>query len=392
MSEDFHGSKFAPEIKSKIITTSANACPMAVRLAWHASGTYDKNDNTGGSDGATMRFEPESTDGANAGLDIMRGMLKGIEGLSVADTWTLAGAYAVEFAGGPRVPVAIGRTDHSDGSKCVANGRLPDATQGAQHLRDVFYRMGFNDQEIVALSGAHTLGRCHRTRSGFDGPWTTKPLVFDNEYFQNILNLEWKEVTLDTGRKQFVDVATGQLMMLPTDIALKDDPEFRKWTEAYAKDQNLFFKDFSAAFSKLIHLGCPVKPSDVVVNPEQDKKDAQMREHAMHGSVDFVKQLVESGAHPASVESATGRSALHKAAYWGHIATVNYLLSTGKADPDAVDCNGDLPIHDAARFGHVEVVKALKAVTKNPTKANKAGLSPVDLAKKNEVKGVVELF
>lgn len=35
---------------------------------------------------------------------------------------------------------------------------LPDATQASDHLRDVFYRMGFNDQEIVALSGAHSLG------------------------------------------------------------------------------------------------------------------------------------------------------------------------------------------------------------------------------------------
>lgn len=39
--------------------------------------------------------------------------------------------------------------------------QLPDASQGAEHLREVFYRMGFNDREIVALSGAHTLGRCH---------------------------------------------------------------------------------------------------------------------------------------------------------------------------------------------------------------------------------------
>ena len=37
------------------------------------------------------------------------------------------------------------------------DGRLPDASKGAQHLRDVFFRMGFNDQEIVALSGSHTL-------------------------------------------------------------------------------------------------------------------------------------------------------------------------------------------------------------------------------------------
>ena len=38
--------------------------------------------------------------------------------------------------------------------------RLPDASKGAPHIRDVFSRMGFNDQELVALSGAHALGRC----------------------------------------------------------------------------------------------------------------------------------------------------------------------------------------------------------------------------------------
>ena len=42
---------------------SDHCSPMAVRLAWHASGTFDKADSSGGSDGATMRFEPESTDG-----------------------------------------------------------------------------------------------------------------------------------------------------------------------------------------------------------------------------------------------------------------------------------------------------------------------------------------
>lgn len=327
-----------------------------------------------------MRFEPESTDGANNGLDIMRNMLKGVEGLSTADTWALAGAYAVEFTGGPKVPVATGRVDYPDGSKCPNNGRLPDATQGAQHLRDVFYRMGFNDQEIVALSGAHTLGRCHRVRSGFDGPWTTKPLVFDNEYFTNILDLEWKEVEIpETGRKQFVDVATGKLMMLPTDLALKTDPEFLKWTTAYAKDQNLFFKDFSAAFSKLIHLGTGLTPDASGVNPEQDKKDAELREAAMHGSVDVVKSLVEAGANPGSAESATGRTALHKAAYWGHIGTVQYLLGTGRVDANAVDCNGDLALHDASRFKHDAVIKALEAVTKDTGLKNKAGQTPADL-------------
>jgi cytochrome c peroxidase len=54
----------------------------------------------------------------------------------------------------------------------ILDGRLPDASQGARHIRDVFGRMGFNDQEMVSLIGAHAVGRCHTDRSGFDGPWT----------------------------------------------------------------------------------------------------------------------------------------------------------------------------------------------------------------------------
>jgi hypothetical protein len=62
------------------------------------------------------------------------------------------------------IPWRAGRSDADDGSKIVPDGRLPDATQGAAHLRDVFYRMGFNDKDIVALSGAHSMGGCVRMR------------------------------------------------------------------------------------------------------------------------------------------------------------------------------------------------------------------------------------
>lgn len=74
--------------------------------------------------------------------------------------------------------------------------------------------MGLSDKDIVALSGGHTLvflfaqqgigsikqwhtillcidlgcwilqGSCHKERSGFEGPWTTHPLIFDNSYFK----------------------------------------------------------------------------------------------------------------------------------------------------------------------------------------------------------------
>jgi len=54
--------------------------PVLLRLAWHASGTYDKLTNTGGSNGATMRFAPESEHGANAGLVAARDFLEPVKG------------------------------------------------------------------------------------------------------------------------------------------------------------------------------------------------------------------------------------------------------------------------------------------------------------------------
>ena len=43
--------------------------PIFVRLAWHASGTYDVHSKTGGSEGATMRFSPEGGWGTCVGCE-----------------------------------------------------------------------------------------------------------------------------------------------------------------------------------------------------------------------------------------------------------------------------------------------------------------------------------
>ena len=147
-----------------------------IRLAWHASGTYSKVDGSGGSNGARMRFDPEASWGANAGLQVARSALEPVKAkfpnLSYADLYTFAGVVAVEGCGGPKIPFATGRIDMEDGSTSPPDGRLPDADKGSrnktiQHVRDIFYRMGFNDQEIVALLGAHAMGRCHTDRSGY---------------------------------------------------------------------------------------------------------------------------------------------------------------------------------------------------------------------------------
>lgn len=55
--------------------------PVLVRLAWHASGTYDAATGTGGSNGATMRFAPEGDHGANSGLKHARDFLEPVKGM-----------------------------------------------------------------------------------------------------------------------------------------------------------------------------------------------------------------------------------------------------------------------------------------------------------------------
>ena len=139
---------------------------------------------------------------------------KDFDWISYGDLWTLGGVAAIQEMGGPVIPWRPGRIDGTE-EHVTPDGRLPDASQAHDHLREIFYRMGFNDQEIVALSGAHSLGRCHPNRSGFDGPWQFAPTSFNNEYFKLLMNEKWSWKKWN-GPKQYEDVKTKSLMMLPT--------------------------------------------------------------------------------------------------------------------------------------------------------------------------------
>ena len=100
--------------------------------------------------------------------------------LSWADLIQLASATAIEASVGED-PRRMGESTGFPASRCrrrlgcpmPSSPWRPEPDDPAAHLRYVFYKYGMDDRDIVALSGAHTLGRafkdCHAVDDGFDG-------------------------------------------------------------------------------------------------------------------------------------------------------------------------------------------------------------------------------
>ena len=283
--------------------------PLLIRFTWHACGTYDRETNTGGSDGGTIWLPAESNDAENKGFDKARKLLKQLHTqhshLSLADVTVLAGCVAIEATGGPHIPFATGRRDFDhaaavakhggeyggcpfgDGKWNPSGSRLPAADLGPapncsadapatereaptiNAVRGTFARLGFSDRETVCLVVlGHQYGRCHPDVSGFEFPWYVFDPTHYNIYEHGLGFLSaftmaegaYREQVNSTGKRQWnmrMSFAGPEpFMMLPSDMALVFDPTYRAALEHYDRDRVAFRTDAAAAFRKLTELGC----------------------------------------------------------------------------------------------------------------------------------------
>merc|ERR1711913_12658 len=83
---------------------------------------------------------------------------------------------------------------------------------------------GFDDNETVALLGAHTLGRASSDNSGFSGTWINgEANFFNNEYYKKLVDssLTWRH--RDAGTDNWQWNVLGEVFMLNADVALYKD-------------------------------------------------------------------------------------------------------------------------------------------------------------------------
>jgi catalase-peroxidase len=184
------------------------------------------------------------------------------------------------------------------------NGK-PDPLAAARDIRETFGRMAMNDEETVALiAGGHTFGKAHGAAkpegcvgpepaaasieqqglgwvntcgkgkagdtitSGLEGAWSANPIAWTTQYLDNLFAYEWVQTKSPAGAIQWVPKNADQVKIVPdafdpnlrhapimftTDLALKEDPAYRKISERFRKNPEQYADAFARAWFKLTH-------------------------------------------------------------------------------------------------------------------------------------------
>lgn len=221
--------------KSKVTKPKA---AVLLRLAYHDAGTYSISKGGGGVNGS-IRYEldrPENT-GLNRGvrvIDEIRALLSNTAAaeISTADVIALAGAYSVTICGGPSIKLQVGR---QDATVPDPTGRLPDQNASVEVLKASFADKGLTVKEMIALSGAHTLG----------GKGFGDPVAFDNTYYKSLLQKPWLNK----------NDSMASMIGLPSDHVLPEDKECLEVITEFAQNQDAFFSEFARCYAKMANLG-----------------------------------------------------------------------------------------------------------------------------------------
>ncbi|KAK7276454.1 hypothetical protein RIF29_17593 [Crotalaria pallida] len=250
---------------TKAITNEARIGASILRLHFHdcfvngcdASILLDDTSSFIGEQ--TAAANNNSARGFNVIKDIKANVEKECPGVvSCADILALAAQYSVVSLGGPSWEVGLGRRDTTTASKSDANNSIPGPFLSLSALIKNFANQGLSVKDLVALSGAHTIGlascrtfrghiyndsnidasyakflqsKCSRSGNDVHEPLDHQtPVHFDNLYYKNLVS---RKALLHSDQELFNGSFTDNLV------------------KKYATNTAAFFKDFSRGMVKL---------------------------------------------------------------------------------------------------------------------------------------------
>jgi len=218
----------------------------------------------------------------------------------------------------------------------------PDPKASAKDIRETFGRMAMNDEETVALvAGGHTFGKAHGAApdshveaepegaavenmgfgwnssygsgkgrdtitSGIEGAWTANPTQWDNGYFDLLLGYDWEltkspaganiwHAVNQTNDHMAPDAEDSSIkvptMMTTADIAMIEDPEYKKISVRFHENPSEFADAFARAWFKLLHRD--MGPKSRYMGPEIPEEDLIWQDPVPEGNSDYDLNILK---------------------------------------------------------------------------------------------------
>ncbi|XP_057475395.1 peroxidase 40 isoform X2 [Actinidia eriantha] len=226
----------------------------------------------------TQGFVGEKTAGPNLnslrGFEVIDAIKSDLEAVcpvtvSCADILAVAARDSVILSGGPGWEVQTGRKDSLTASKTAANNNIPGPNSDVTTLVSKFQNVGLTLSDMVALSGAHTIGkaRCSTFSSRLNNNGNSNSPDINVDFLQSLQQLCSQSdgnatlahldlVTPSTFDNQYyVNLISGEGLLVSDQVLVTGNDQTREIVESYANDLMIFFEDFRRSMLRMGSLG-----------------------------------------------------------------------------------------------------------------------------------------
>ncbi|KAL2234926.1 peroxidase 11 [Sesamum indicum] len=281
------------EMECAVLSDPRNAA-LILRLHFHDCFVQGCDGSVLLDDTITLQGEKKAPNNINAlkGFRIVDRIKNRLESecpetVSCADILTIAARDAVLLVGGPYWDVPLGRKDSKTAGYALTETNLPTADEGLLSIISKFLYQGLSVTDMVALSGAHTIGmaRCVNFRnriygdfvatSGFNNPLSQQYLSNLKSGCPPVKGSDNNESAMDYVSPNLFDNSYYQILIRGEGLINSDQElyssilaiETKKLVAKYAENPIVFFEQFSESMVKMGNITNP----DTYVNGEVRK-------------------------------------------------------------------------------------------------------------------------